>query len=629
MAVKVKRERPDQRRHHRVTAPMFISIDGEQYRADDWSLGGLKVSNLKIDLPKPGDEIQLALTLPFQGFGINFTVNCQVVRHSAEEAMIAVKFLDLGEREAGLMQHFIEDIIRGAMSEIDDTIQRIDVPVTPASLKPDVNPGTEVPVRRWPIKTIMMSAFYIVAGFCILGYTAYLVFANYVNLEVRSAVIAAPLENVKAQAEGRVQWTRFQPGDHVEEGEVVLQLRDNKVEREIDLARLQIKERSNEIAYLMRRKIDELEKVSAFAEIEAKDIAQARLTTESLEEQVHAARLMHVRTEHLHERGHSTAVKLEDAKKKLVELEKKLESQKLELRTRIRLAEKNIGKRHYTGNDMIGDLERVSAEVRRAEGLMALDKERFEIARNHRRRLDVKSPFNGTLLRLPRVHNGHVKAGETIAIIEKSGERTITAFLTQQEILDIEIGKKVDVFIPSTGEVVAARVIDVDRTMGFFKQASERSPVRLQWRESKERTARVTLNFEEANLIVKDPRYRAGLPVTVNFTRKTGSYASATLQKQLNLAWQALPSVSRIGDRIAAIWRNYTKSAENLSNEMRRDFASQRTAVPTPVRARPATRLKSIAKGFRVKPDKTSIKPEARPDAKSGPIQPATAPTDL
>lgn len=606
MAVKVRRERPDQRRHHRVTAPLFIDFGGERYRADNWSLGGLKVSGLKGELPAPGDKIELQLTLPFQGFGINFQVNCEVVRNDADEAMVAVKYLDLGEREAEVMQHFIEDIIRGAMTDVEDTIQRIDVPVTPASLKPDVNPANEVPVRRWPIKTIMMSAFYIMMGFGVFGYTAYLVFANYFNLEIRSAVIAAPLENVKAQAEGRVQWTRFQPGDHISEGDIVLRLLDNKVEHEIDLARLQIKERNNEIAYLMRRKVDELEKVSAFADLEAKDIAQARLNHETLKEDVHAARLHHVRTEHLFERGHAPAVKREDARRRLSDLERKLERQKLDLQTRIRLAEKNLGKRHFTGRDMIGDLQRVSAEIRRAEGLLALDKERFEIAKQHRARLAVRAPFEGTLLRLPRVHNGHVKAGETIAIIEKSGERTITAFLTQQEILDIEIGKKVDVYIPSTGEVVAARVVNVDRTMGFFKQASERSPVRLQWRESKERTAMVTLNFEDANLIVKDPRYRSGLPVTVNFTRKTGSYVTAAISRRLRQAWYLLPDSESFSIDFAKIWMDYKQSSEQLAEGMRRDLGKPPAGVPRPKPAVPSSRLESMSKGFRIRPDQTA-----------------------
>ena len=621
MSVKVKRERPDQRRHHRVTAPLFVEIEGEKYRAADWSLGGLRITGFSGDLPSRGDTMDLKVTVPFQGFGVSFTVSSEVVRYDADERMFAVKFLELGERETELLQHFIEDIVRGAMSDINDTIQRIDVPVTPASIKPDPSPVEEVPVRRLPTKTIIMTTAYIVAGVVVFAYAGMLIFANFFNLEVRSAVISAPLEQVRAQADGRVKWTEFRPGDPVVEGDVVLRLFDNKVEREIDLARLAMKERTNEIAYLMRRKIDEIEKVAAFAQIEAKDIAQARLQQENLAEQVNAARLMHVRAETLYEKGHTAAVKVEQTKKRLYDLEKQLESQKLELETRIRLAERNIGKRHFTGREMIGDLERVSAEVRRAEGLLELDRQRYDIAKAHRERLAVTAPFTGSLLQLPRVSNGQVKAGETIAIFEKSGERTITAFLTQSEVLDIAHDADVDVYIPSTGEVARARIIGIDRTMGFFRQASTRSAVRLQWRESKERTARVTLAFNDHQAFAADIRYRAGLPVTVNFSRKTGGYISASAKRYIKSAKSFLPEMPHLTSYVVKLWRGYKGNAAQLQSQIRSRFARS-IVVPSPVLAtqHDSSRLKSIAGGFKV--DTSQLPKKAASISRDRPINP-------
>lgn len=584
-----------------MTAPLIVEIEGEKYRATDWSLGGLRIIGLTSNLPARGDILDLNVTLPFQGFGVSFAVPGEVVRSDPEERMIAVKFQELGERETELMQHFIEDIVRGAMSDVNDTIQRIDVPVTPASIKPDPSPVEQVPVRRLPVKTIMMTAAYILAGVVVFAYAAMLIFTNFFNLEVRSAVISAPLEQVKAQADGRLRWTGYRPGDPVIEGDVVLQVFDNKIEREIDLARLAMKERTNEIAYLMRRKVDEIEKVAAFAQIEAKDIAQVRLRQESLEEQVNAARLMFVRAETLYEKGHTAAVKVEQTKKRLYDLEKQLESQKLELRTRIRLAERNIGKRHFTGTEMIGDLERVSAEIRRAEGLLELDRQRYDLAKTHRERLAVTAPFTGKLLQLPRVSNGQVKAGETIAVFEKSGERTVAAFLTQSEVLDIAHDADVDVYIPATGEVARARITGIDRTMGFFKQASTRSDVRLQWRESKERTARVTLAFNDHMTFATDSRYRAGLPVTVNFSRKTGGYVIASTKRLVKQAMGHLPEAPRLSSIVRSLWQGYKSNAAILEAQIRARFAFK-VDVPAPVLATQenGTRLRSIAKGFKV-----------------------------
>ena len=540
MSVRVRRERPDQRRHHRVTAPLFVDYDGRRLRASNWSLGGVNFSDQEGQLPEVGDELEVGIEIPFQGFEIKFNTTLEVLRCDPETKMISGHFTEIGEREQELMQHFIEDIVRGAMSDIEDTIQRIDVPVTPASLSPDKPKGEPVPLKRWPIRVMIYSSAYMLSGIAVFAYAAMLIFSTYFNLEVTSAVISAPLEQVKAQAEGRLRWTRFHPGDPVVEGDVILHVYDNKLEREIDLAGLAIKERTNEIAYLMRRKVDELDKASAFAHIEAKEIQQSRLQQENLQEQVNAARLIHVRAETLFSKGHAPAARVETTHKKLIELEKELESQKLDLLTRIKVAEKNIGKRYFSGDNVIGDLQRITDEIKRAEGLMEIDRQRFEIARRQRNRLAVVAPFTGILLQLPRVNNSQIKAGETIAVFEKNDQRSVTAFLTQSEVLQIEMGADVDVYVPATGEVAPARIVDIDRTMGFFQQASTRSTMRLQWRSSQERTARVTLAFNNPKAFANSRQYRAGLPVIANFERKSGGYIAARAQNLIQQTWSSI-----------------------------------------------------------------------------------------
>lgn len=139
--MKVVRERPCQRRHHRVTAPMKVQLpDGASVMATNWSLGGIRLDGLNTkDAPLPAvqDVIDLTLTLPFQGFDINFDVSAKVVRTKEEDGMIACEFIELSERANDLMNHFIDDLVRGAMATVEDTICRIDIPVTPISTKPD------------------------------------------------------------------------------------------------------------------------------------------------------------------------------------------------------------------------------------------------------------------------------------------------------------------------------------------------------------------------------------------------------------------------------------------------------------------------------------------------------------
>ena len=258
---------------------------------------------------------------------------------------------------------------------------------------------------------------------------------------------------------------------------------------------------------------------------------------------------------------------------------------------------------------MIGEIQRVSAEIKRAEGLLELDRQRHEVAKAARERLAVAAPFTGTILQLPRLHNGHVKAGETIALFEKSGERGITAFLTQDEVLDIELGGFVEVYIPATGEIARAQIVDIDRTMGFFRQASKRSPVRLQWREAKERTARVSLAFVDSHEISGDSRYRAGLPVTVNFSRKAGGYLQARVKRSAQQILSSIPGRSLFAYSAQGLWQAYRNNNRRLVERIR-DYLAD-TPEQTAAGAQLPSRLGQIAEGFVLDPRVISKKAAA------------------
>ena len=73
--MKIVRERPCQRRHHRVEAPLFVEFHGIVHRATDWSLGGLRLDHFPGALPAVDSEVSLTLSLPFQGFEVVYPVH--------------------------------------------------------------------------------------------------------------------------------------------------------------------------------------------------------------------------------------------------------------------------------------------------------------------------------------------------------------------------------------------------------------------------------------------------------------------------------------------------------------------------------------------------------------------------
>ncbi|MEL6373967.1 MAG: HlyD family efflux transporter periplasmic adaptor subunit [Pseudomonadota bacterium] len=536
MGVKVKRERPDQRRHHRVTAPFFVTLNAQRLRATDWSLGGFRLDDVAGALPAPGDEVELSFALPFQGFDVSFDGKAEVVRVNADQGMVAFRFTVLGERERELMQHFIEELVRGSMADIEDTIQRIDVPVTPASLEPDKKQiPASMPVRRWPMKAMVMTGIYAVLGLIVFGYIGLLSYSNFFRLEVQTAVITAPVEAVAAQAEGRIGWNGIKPGDVVRGGETVVTLFDNRLEREIDMAGLALKESEARLAYLKRRQAEELDRMADFARLELDGVREQRLRIEDLETRAQVLQRAFARVKSLRKRGFATNDQYDKALTAFTSARTQLASAKLKLRSRAKLARANIGKRYYNGDNIIGDVGRLKAEAELARSKHGLSQARFKLLLRHRRRLSVIAPFNGRVVELPRFNNGHVKRGDIVAIIERLKFRNVTAYLTQDEVLKIGQGDEALIFVPSIGETLKGRVIKIDRTSGFIQEQELRRNPGYTWRGPRDRSAKVIIAFDKPSLVDRSSRFRSGLPVVVIFPRRSNNELLNAITKRFSM----------------------------------------------------------------------------------------------
>ncbi len=528
MAVKVKRERPDQRRHHRVTAPLYVEVEGVSARASDWSLGGLRVEDFEGELPATGAEIALQLTLPFQGFDVGFAAKAEVVRTNPQDRMFAVRFTEIGERERELMQHFIEELVRGAMVDIEDTIQRIDVPVTPASLQPDLPRAVaaQVPVHRMPVKAAVMSAIYLGLGAVIFGYAGLLAYTNFFRMEVQTAVMTAPVETVLATDDGTVRLPDLKPGSNVRENDIIVDLVNTQLEREVELAELGIQERKSKLAFTKKKHIEELDRVRSYAAVEMKNIQQTRVELDALAMQLKIAETNRQRLKELYDKGFLTESKLQDAERQALVVRKDFDIRRIELASRVEIADHDLGKRMFTGSETIGSADIVGqgpeleAEIRLIEHEIQFAQQKYITALNRRSLESVRAPFDGTILQLPRTNNAAVRRGDVIAVIEQRKNRQVTAFLNQDEVLRIGLDDEVSVFVPSVGKTIKGFVKDIDRTSGFIREQEQRTNPGATWRGPTDRSAKVTIAFFDPREVEDYEKYRTGVPVVAVFERR-------------------------------------------------------------------------------------------------------------
>lgn len=515
--MRIVRERPCQRRHHRVTAPLHVTFgDGAKYRSHDWSLGGVSIEGFETELPALESKHKLLIELPFQGFDISFDVEAVVVRVTEENRAIAFEFEELSERAHDLMSHFIQDLIRGKMGTIEDAICRIDVPVTPISTDPDPNPKEGTAVRRWPVKTIVMSTLYIALGIFVFGYVGILLYSNVMRLEVQSAVVSAPLQTVKMPVDGIVRPVRFLEGARVRKGEEIARIDNQRLAGRISDAEIKYTEAKEALWRAEQRFRIEKERLKLYQIINRtdRDIVVARI--EARKSALEAADSHLARTRTLAKKGYATAAKLDEARNRQAKAAAALREAELDLE-RTTAMDAVSGRRHYNHKEFVTDLDMMAVDVSEARSKFETSAMQLHALQAMQEQQVVRAPFDGRIVTLFQSGDSNVLRDEPLLVLERDSDLTVTAFLDQQEILEVGLNDEAKVFLPALGRHVFARVVAIDRSSAFVDGKSNH----YTWRGTKERTAAVSLRIQRDNRETSE--IRAGLPAVVIFDRRVTS----------------------------------------------------------------------------------------------------------
>ncbi len=509
--MKIIRERPDHRRYHQVTAPMRVKLpDGQTAMASNWSLGGLRLDGLTGSLPNQSDHLQLTLELPFQGFDISFEVNAKVESTETDTGTIGFEFEELGERAHDLMNHFIDDLVRGQMATVEDTICRIDVPVTPISTKPDAVPGEQTMVGGWPIKTIVMSTFYVVLGTLIFGYLGILTYSKTMRLEVRTAVISAPLATLKMPLDGILRPIRFTPGTEVKRGERIALIENPKLLAQIEDKQIELEASKRAQLRAQERYRIEAARMKLYQIINRTDRQIAEAKVKALRESLAATDATYERLTGLKEKGLVTATKHGMAIKERAQAEARLKEAELELE-RTTAMDDVSDRRYFNHKEFVADLDMLALDIEEASSLVNTAISQLASLEKLNDSMAILAPYDGRIVSVQQAANTTILRNEPLLTIEQKTTPTVTAFLDQEQVLEVGMHDIAKVYLPSIGQHIDAKVTAIDRNSTFIN--SDRS--HYAWKDGKEKSAAISLQLQmtaaQADLI------SAGLPAVVIF----------------------------------------------------------------------------------------------------------------
>ena len=490
--LQTRMEKPSQRLHYRVTAPLEISVGGVDYTTVNWSIGGFCIA-IEGDLPAAGDILAARVSVPFQGFSIGFDLEAQVLRADPDSGEIAAKFVDLDERARDLLEHFVENIVRGSMTTAEDTIRRIDTPVTPVSTKPDKNPLSEVPARRWPVKRVFMLVFYTLVGLGLFGYIALTFFSIATSLEVKTAVVSAPIETVLASTSGVIVETPVATGEMVGSGEVLMHIQDADLEEAIDRAAIKVMAAEAEVDRAQSDFDLALARFDERRQTAAHEQRLAAIQVSDLKERVVVMTRRLERVDVMRKKGLVPSVVVEKTEMDLSELRAQLDAAEAELALKAEIVRQlDAGHAAAAVTNLDENLFHADERLRQTE--LGVERTRMELASLEKQRdmIAVRAPSGGSIIQKLKSMGSGVKRSEPIALFQRAEATKIDAYLTHDELLALDTRMPVTVFLPNEDRRFPARIVGVDRESAYV----DHGRARYLWRDDEDRTVRITLEAD-------------------------------------------------------------------------------------------------------------------------------------
>lgn len=514
--MKIMREKASQRRHHRLNAPLSVFYKQQAYRAHDWSIGGLSFNINSPIGPKVGKHFIVKLSLPFQGYDIQFDVELNVVRFDKIASLVGFEFVNLSERSTDLLSYFSEELIRGHMGSFEDSICRIDVPVTPISTQPTTSHISETPLRRLPFRTIFMTIIYIIFGLAIFGYLGILFYSNFVRLEVPSSVISTEMKTLKMPVDGVVNAVHLKIGDQFDSGQQIFSYVDAKLEKQIELVTVQISQAQKNLWRMKQKHHIEQQRMSLYEivsrtdkNITAAKLSAARVALSAADAKVIRIQKLHLDNSALHS-GYENAV-VEQAQAASIVAQTEL---LLEKNTAMAAAS---SRRHYNQIEFVTDLDLLSIDLEMAYNQVKLELEKLDVLQAIKSNTVIKAPFSGRVTQVYHASFGKIAKNEPILLFERSDQISVTAFLTQTEILQISLNDAANIYIPAINMNIPATVTRIDRNSLFLN----RSSTHYVWRDDDARSGAVILTLNMTD--IHEKTINAGLPVVAIFNRKSTS----------------------------------------------------------------------------------------------------------
>ena len=135
-----------QRQHARYRIAASVRIGEQEYRAEDWSIGGVAIADPPETLAV-GNAIALSMLFPFEGMQVEIELDAQTVWCDPEAGRAALRFVGLNERQLASLRYVIDAYLSGEILSTGDLI-RVAGREPSAPAEPEATPAPDPDAER-------------------------------------------------------------------------------------------------------------------------------------------------------------------------------------------------------------------------------------------------------------------------------------------------------------------------------------------------------------------------------------------------------------------------------------------------------------------------------------------------
>jgi alginate biosynthesis protein Alg44 len=222
MQAQIVRDSEVHRQHLRLKIPIQVEVDGVRYKVDDWSSGGFGVESVMTSR-QAGECFPVKVIFPFADFEMSMRFDARMVYRDQDHGRFGCAFLGMSQAQSEVFRYLIDAYLSGEVVRAGDLLQlrphdgaarahfeEADVPEAdvPEADVPEADvPEVEPELPRGRLRRNVASIAFGLAGLGLLIVVGWGFGARYLRGASVSAVVEAPIIQVRAPIAGRLATT--------------------------------------------------------------------------------------------------------------------------------------------------------------------------------------------------------------------------------------------------------------------------------------------------------------------------------------------------------------------------------------------------------------------------------------